>query len=123
MARTNPAMSKSSRKAPFLKSTAVISTCLMLVFTNLLAGCVCFHPIVKQVPDTRPSKEGQKVVVHEEMPWPCKVFWGTIRALSWFFPGDLSTPEQKRAKSEQETSKWLDQFNRQYIEAGRKKPR
>jgi|GEM_PF-3905615 len=114
-------MSKSRRKERFLKSKAVVSICLMLAFTHLLAGCVCFHPTVKQGLDTRPGKEGQKVVVHEEMPWPCKVFWGTIGALSWFFPGDRSTPEQKRAKEAQEYSVWLDQFNRQHREAGRKK--
>jgi hypothetical protein len=35
-----------------------MAVCRILVFTNLPAACVCFQPIVKQAPDTRPGKEG-----------------------------------------------------------------
>jgi hypothetical protein len=120
-------MSKSHGNALFLKSTAIIAICLMFGSTNLMGGCVCFHPSVKEVPDTRPGKEGQRVVTHDELPWPCKVFWGSIWALSWLFPSDRVTSEGQSEKdapgdyTRQETARLLDQFNRQYIEAGKHK--
>jgi hypothetical protein len=116
-------MSGLSLKKPFTKTTAVIAVCLILVVTNLLTGCACFRPTVKRELGTSPGKEGQIVEVHEEMPWPCKAFWGTIGVLSWLFPGDRSTPEQQRAKEAREYSKWLDTFNRQYREVGKRKER
>ncbi len=105
------------RKAGLVKSTAIIAIFLMLGLTNLISGCVCFHPSVKQVPDTRPGKEGQKVVVNEELPLPCKIFWGTIWALSWIFPGKESPRDDAPGDhSRRVTSKALDEFNRQYMD-------
>jgi hypothetical protein len=112
--------------AQFLKSMLVIAICLMLVFTILLAGCTGVQSSAKQVPDTRPGKEGQKIEVREELPWHCKAFWGTMGVLSWFFPGDRSTfgnPEEQRAKSAQETSRFVEKMNREYLDKGtQKKP-
>ena len=111
-------MSKIRREERFLKRAAVSAVCLILVVTNLLTGCACFRPTVKRELGTSPGKEGQIVEVHEEMPWPCKVFWGIMWVLS-----DRSTPEERRAKEEREYSKWLDTFNRQYREVGKRKER
>jgi hypothetical protein len=122
VARTASPMPKPQFKAWLLKSTAVVAVFLMLTITCLLAGCLCFQPSVKQVSDTRPGKEGQTVEVREELPWPCKAFWGTIGVLSWFFPGERSTtPEEQRAKSAQETRQLLEKMNREYLDVGKQK--
>jgi len=110
------AMLKPRRKARFLEGIALMAICMMLVLTNLLAGCACFRPTAKRELGTSPGKEGQIVEVHEEMPWPCKAFWGIMWVLC-----HRSTPEERRAKEAQEHAKLLDPFNQQYREANRGK--
>jgi hypothetical protein len=56
-------MSTTLRKERSFNRAAVMAVCLIWVFTNPLAGCVCFQPIVKQAPDTRPGKEEHQLTI------------------------------------------------------------
>ncbi len=103
-----------------MKTIAIIAICLMLGLATVLAGCVCFHPSVKQVPDTSPGKEGQKVVVHEDLPWPCKVFWGTIGVLAWIFTSKENPHDAPGDHSRRVTSEALKEFNRQYMDRNKR---
>jgi len=98
-------------------SKAVIALLVMLSLASQLAGCVCFHPSVKHVPDTRPAKEGQKVEVREELPWPCKAFWGTLGVLSLF----TAKPETRERERKEQEAKYLGEINRQYQETATRK--
>ncbi len=105
--------------------TVTLFICLVVGFVKTMSGCVCFSPIVKQVPDTRPGKEGQTVVVHDEMPLPCKIFWGALWGLSWLFPGKSATSDNSKDRpgeyTAREASKAIESFNREYIEADKYK--
>jgi hypothetical protein len=120
--RTASGMSNSRKKALLFKSVAAMAICLMVGFTSLLAGCTGLHSSAKQVPDTRPAKEGQNVEVRNGLNLlrPFFVLWEIGSLLSRLMPSS----EERDKAVEQEKAKLMEELRRQrQDEAGGKKPR